>query len=145
MRLKAVRPKALLVAAVAAGTLAATSAPAGAAQNWQSVSSTPNMTCGAYKQHKVSNNVNFKVCIVVNSNLDAQALLVVENNAGVAVSIGGEVASNFGSNVDCASSTLNPGFTRGCFAPTVHVGSGQTLAADARLRLNGVDEWWSAS
>ncbi|MGW2463120.1 hypothetical protein ACWC2M_29570 [Streptomyces sp. NPDC001761] len=118
---------------------------ASAAQNWQTVTSTPNMTCSAYKQHKVSNNVNFKVCIVVNSNLDAQAVLVVQNNAGVAVSIGGEVATNFGSNVDCASSTLNPGFTRGCYSPTVHVGSGQTLIADARLRLNGVDEWWSAS
>ncbi|MGW4597721.1 hypothetical protein ACWEOA_20765 [Streptomyces sp. NPDC004457] len=145
MRLTALRPKALLVAAMTGAALAATSASASAAQNWQTVTSTPNMTCGAYKQHKVSNNVNFKVCIVVNSNLDAQAVLVVQNNAGVAVSIGGEVATNFGSNVDCASSTLNPGFTRGCYSPTVHVGSGQTLIADARLRLNGVDEWWSAS
>ncbi|WP_225860885.1 hypothetical protein [Streptomyces triticiradicis] len=145
MLFNALRPKALLVAAVAAGTLAATSAPASAAQNWQTVSTNSNWTCSAYKQHKVSNNVNFKVCIVVNSNLDAQAVLVVQNNASVAVSIGGEVTSNFGSDVDCAATTLNPGFTRGCFAPTVGVGAGQILGTDGRLRLNGVDEWWTAS
>ncbi|MYS95659.1 MULTISPECIES: hypothetical protein [Streptomyces] len=55
---------------------------------------------------------------------------------------GGAVSSNFGSNVDCARSTLNPGFTRGCLAPTVRVGNESICVVAGRLRLNGVDDWY---
>ncbi|MBR8639030.1 hypothetical protein KEF29_06080 [Streptomyces tuirus] len=136
------RFKTLGVAAATVGALALTAAPAGAAQNWQAVSTNSTWHCGGYKTHKVSDNVKFKVCAVVNGSRYAQAVLVVQNAASVAVSIGGAVSSNFGSNVDCASSTLNPGFTRGCLAPTQYVGNESIFVVAARLRLNGVDDWY---
>ncbi|MGW0609198.1 hypothetical protein [Streptomyces sp. NPDC002788] len=131
-----------LGAAAAVGALALAAAPAGAAQNWQTVSTTSTWHCGAYKTHKVSDNVKFKVCAVINGSRHGQAVLVVQNAANVAVSIGGAVSSNFGSNTDCASSTLNAGFTRGCLAPTVRVGNESIFVVAARLRLNGVDDWY---
>lgn len=87
----------------------------------------------------MSDHVKFKFCIVVNANEDAQAVVVVQNTASVAVSIAGAVRSDFGSNVDCAVSPLNPGFTRGCFAPTAtDVGSSAVLNAVGHLEVNGV-------
>lgn len=137
------RFKALTVAALAAGSLAFGATPASAAQNWQAVNTNGNWWCTDYHQHEVSDYVNFKVCRVRNANNDAQAVLVVQNKASVAVSISGAVYSNFGSNVECAATTLNPGFTRGCFAPTVHIGavSESSLAFGGRFRLNGNDDW----
>ncbi|MEE1938138.1 hypothetical protein V1L54_01675 [Streptomyces sp. TRM 70361] len=98
-----------------------------------------NWVCGNH-HHKVSVNVNFKKCIVINDDLDAQAVLVVQNKASVAVTIEGETFTNFGGNEDCAVSTLNPGFTRGCFGPTRHLG-GTGPMAEVRLNLNTVDDW----
>lgn len=138
------RFKALIVATAAAGALVFSAAPASAAANWQAVDTNSTWSCSSYKTHQVSDYVKYKVCGVYNANGDAQAVLVVQNSASVAVSIGGEVWSSFGSNVQCASSTLNPGFTRGCFAPTVHVGgSPGTLSVNGRLVLNGVSEWYA--
>jgi hypothetical protein len=136
------RFKALGAVAAAVGVLALTAAPAGAAQNWQAVTTTSTWHCGAYKTHKVSDHVKFKVCAVFNGSRYGQAVLVVQNAASVAVSIGGAVSSNFDSNVECASSTLNAGFTRGCLAPTQYVGNESILVVAGRLRLNGVDDWY---
>ncbi|MFF4227974.1 hypothetical protein [Streptomyces sp. NPDC001820] len=138
------RFKSLTLAAAVAGTLALTASPASAApQAWQAVSTNSSWDCGTYKHHKVSDNVNYKVCIVMNSGGYAQAVLVVQNKASVAVRITGEVTTNIpGGADDCAVFTLKPGYTRGCFGPTKYVGSGVILWADARLNLNNVNEWY---
>ncbi|MEU8620137.1 hypothetical protein [Streptomyces sp. NPDC048623] len=120
------RYKALAVAAAAIGTIALGTAPASAAQNWGTVSTNSNWNCGAYKNHSVSDYVSFKICVVRNANNDAQTVLVVQNRASVAVAIGGEVQFQGGGHNEvamCAASTLNPGYTRGCYGPTYHVGS----------------------
>jgi hypothetical protein len=135
MRLRAL---AAVVGGVAAASLAFGVTPASAAQNWQAVSMGDNWHCTGYFTHPVSTHVKFETCIVYNANSDAQAVLVVQNNADVAISIGGKIETNFGSNTGCNSSTLNPGFTRGCFSPTVHISSPGTLVADGTLNDNGV-------
>ncbi|MFJ2109491.1 hypothetical protein ACIOHH_33525 [Streptomyces microflavus] len=133
------RYRRLLATATLAGALAMQATPASAAQTWQAVNTNSNWHCSNYVKHSVSDYVKFKTCIVLNSNYDAQAVLVVQSTASVAVSIGGSLKSGtFPSNVSCANSTLNPGFTRGCFAPTVKVGSSATLETTGELKLNGV-------
>ncbi|WP_326678613.1 hypothetical protein [Streptomyces sp. NBC_01237] len=133
------RSRTLLVVAAAIGALAVQATPASAAQNWQAVDTNSNWYCSDYFKHSVSDYVKYKTCIVLNSNYDAQAVLVVQSTASVAVSIGGSLKeSNFSSNVSCANTTLNPGFTRGCFAPTIGVGSSGDLKATGELKLNGV-------
>nr|WSS63097.1 hypothetical protein OG284_18615 [Streptomyces sp. NBC_01177] len=133
------RLRALTVAVAAAGTLALAASPASAAGNWQAVDTNSNWRCTDYVKHSVSDHVKYKTCIVINANNDAQAVLVVQNAASVAVSIGGSVASDFHSNVSCANSTLNPGFTRGCFAPTSYVGDLSVIKATGQFKLNGVN------
>ncbi|TQE35819.1 hypothetical protein Sipo8835_12360 [Streptomyces ipomoeae] len=133
------RFKALTMAAAVAGTLAFAATPASAAANWKEVSTNSNWNCSDYKPHPVSSYVKFKVCLVINASDDAQAVLVVQNTTGGPITIGGAVRSDFGSNVDCANSTLNTSFTRGCFAPTVtDAGSRSILNATGYLTVNGV-------
>ncbi|WP_460065210.1 hypothetical protein [Streptomyces sp. YKOK-I1] len=112
------RFKALTVAATAVGALALTAAPASAQPYWQAVDTNSNWSCTPYYTHKVSDNVKFKLCEVVNANYDAQVVVVVQNTASVAVTIAGAVDSSYGSSGSCYTSTLNSGFTRGCFGTT---------------------------
>ncbi|GHD21869.1 hypothetical protein [Streptomyces galbus] len=139
------RFKLLSVMAAAVGILALGVAPASAKTvNWQIVSTNSNWYCGGgYITHPVSEHVNFKACLVVNANNDAQTVLVVQNTASVAVAIGGLVFFDGGSvsnTTDCAASTLNPGFTRGCFGPTFHIDSGTRIWGNGNLTLNGVTQ-----
>ncbi|MFJ8550653.1 hypothetical protein [Streptomyces sp. NPDC093676] len=136
------RFKALAVAIAATSTLALAATPADAAVNWGTVSTNSNWHCTDYKHHPVSDYVNFKVCIVANANHDAQAVLVVQNAASVAVAIGGTVDGPGGLET-CADSTLNPGFTRGCFGGTIHFGPDKFASANATLKLNGVNDKYS--
>ncbi|MFC8709744.1 hypothetical protein ACFUCQ_07335 [Streptomyces sp. NPDC057197] len=136
------RFKALAVAIAATSTLALAATPADAAANWGAVSTNSNWDCTEYKHHVVSDHVNFKVCIVHNANHDAQAVLVVQNAASVAVAIGGET-DGFSGIVTCADSTLNPGFTRGCYGPTLHFAAGTFVGANGTLKLNGVNNKYS--
>ncbi|MEV7912664.1 hypothetical protein [Streptomyces griseus] len=109
------------IASFAAATTAAVimgSGQAFAAANWQEVNTNSNWHCEKTRQHNPYSGVGFQGCIVQNSKGDAQVVLVVVNNGPKAVRIGGSISSGFGSNVTCAASVLNPGFQRGCFAPT---------------------------
>jgi len=130
--------KVLGTATAAVGALAFAASPASAAPYWQVVSTDSNWSCSTYQPHQVSNNVNFKTCIVRNANNDAQAVLVVQNKATVAITIRGELTythDGFSNYITCKLSTLNPGFTRGCFAPT-ETDPGQ-MRADTVLWVNG--------
>ncbi|MGW1537173.1 hypothetical protein [Streptomyces aureus] len=134
------RYKALAVTAVAVGTVALGAAPASADENWGPVSTNSTWKCNTYEKHSVSDNVSYKPCVVHNSNGDAQTVLVVQNRASVAVAIGGWLHfEGAGSeySVFCAASTLNPGYTRGCYGPSVHVGSA-IAKGKVQLELNGV-------
>ncbi|MFG3659375.1 hypothetical protein [Streptomyces sp. NPDC047706] len=134
----------IVTAAAIAGSLAFAAAPASAdEQKWQTVSTNEWWSCSPYKSHRVSDNVNYKWCIVRNAGGYAQGVLVVQNKASVKVSIEGEILTNIpGGNEDCAPTTLGPGATRGCFGPTSYVGKGNILWVDVRLKLNNVDEWY---
>lgn len=133
------RVSAAAVGAMAAGLMALSTSPASAAPYWQVVDTGtgPQWLCGPTKAHKAKSGVGFQTCIVVNSNKDAQAVLVVVNNSKDAITLSGGVRTDFGADADCYSSTLNPGFQRGCFGPTVHVGAGE-ISAYSYLRVNGV-------
>ncbi|QJT00938.1 hypothetical protein G9272_11985 [Streptomyces asoensis] len=135
------RYKALAVATAAVSTLAFASTPANAAEGWKTVSTNSEWACTSYKHHPVSDYVNFKVCVVLNENNDAQTVLVVQNVATVAVAIGGQVKSQF-STVTCADSPLNPGFTRGCYGKTDHYAAGGYAVGNAMLKLNTVNAWY---
>ncbi|MGW4758121.1 hypothetical protein [Streptomyces chartreusis] len=136
-----------LATAAVASAVVLTASPASAEeQKWQTVSTNDWWDCADYRHHKVSNHVSYKYCVVTNAGGYAQAVLVVQNASTVKVSIDGEISSNIpGGDQDCASSTLGPGATRGCFGPTKWVGTGVIFRTDVRLRLNNVDEWYSDS
>ncbi|WP_371667103.1 hypothetical protein OG985_05545 [Streptomyces sp. NBC_00289] len=136
------RFKALTVAAVAAGALTFGVAPASAAPYWQTTTGVNFKFCTAYKHHSVSNNVNWKVCEVVNANNDAQVVVIVQNAASVAITIGGSVNSSYGSSGTCYTSTLNPDFTRGCFGQTVRYSS-DAWWIQGTLTVNGVKDIWT--
>ncbi|MEU1458217.1 hypothetical protein [Streptomyces avermitilis] len=80
----------------------------------------------------MSDYVKFKACEVINAHNDAQVILVVQSTASVAVSLG-----SYGSTGTCTTSTLNPGFTRGCYGSTGRW-SGTNWWISATLTLNGV-------
>ncbi|MGI5397978.1 hypothetical protein ACQEVG_00615 [Streptomyces sp. CA-135486] len=74
---------------------------------------------------------------MANQNGDAQVVLVVNNQGPKGVNIGGWTSSQFGSNVTCADSVLNPGFQRGCFGPTITVPCNITYHNSVHLTVNG--------
>ncbi|EGE44656.1 hypothetical protein GTY83_26760 [Streptomyces sp. SID4928] len=138
------RFKSLVVTVAAASALALAAVPVNAAETWKVVTTNSNWHCTDYKNHPVSDYVRFKVCIVANANHDAQAVLVVQNAASVAVSIGGSINGPV-SFETCADSTLNPGFTRGCYGNTNHFQAGTFVGANATLKLNGVNNKYSSN
>ncbi|MFJ4691547.1 hypothetical protein [Streptomyces sp. NPDC088766] len=135
-------------AAVAAGLLLA-SAPAGAAPNWQTVSTGPTWSCAPTVVHTAGAGVGLQACLVRNANDDAQTVLVVVNNSGSAVTVSATVTSDFAASAGCSTYTLTAGERRGCFGTTAHVPDclygaghpdpdGQTYGGSARLTVNGV-------
>lgn len=135
-------------AAAVAGTCLATATPAQAFPKWQEVDTNSTWNCSPYKSHRLSFNIKFKTCIVRNANNDAQSVLVVQNSGTKAAEIRGEVdevlsGGSWGDGYDigpfaCSLSTLNPGFTRGCFGITY---SGTTrITATSTLFMNGSEE-----
>ncbi|MFD7704794.1 hypothetical protein [Streptomyces caelestis] len=119
-------------------TVAVAAAPASAATvNWKEISPNPNMRCEDTIDHVTYPGVKFQGCVAFNANGDAQVILVVNNQGPKAVNIGGWTSSQFGSNVTCADSVLNPGFQRACFGPTVHVPCNITYNNSVHLTVNG--------
>ncbi|MET7453138.1 hypothetical protein ABZT03_14815 [Streptomyces sp. NPDC005574] len=138
------RLKALTVAAAAAGALVFGAVPADAAPYWQTVNTgSSDWFCTAYKHHSVSDHVNWKVCEVTNASNDAQVVVIVQNAASTAISIGGSVKSSYGSSGTCFTSTLNPGFTRGCYGQTVRYSS-DGWWIQGTLTVNGVTDIWTS-
>jgi hypothetical protein len=114
--------------------------------NWKAVDTDSNWYCNngqGYVSHVDKPGVKFKACIVRNDNGDAQAVLVVQNVSGGPVTIDGRIVfeSQLGGDAWCASSTLNDGFTRGCFAPTVSLSRcDRPGTAVTTLGVNGKDD-----
>ncbi|MGV9943378.1 hypothetical protein [Streptomyces sp. NPDC003401] len=136
-------------AATALTGLLLASAPAGAAPNWQTVSTGPTWSCAPTVGHAAKAGVGFQACLVRNANDDAQTVLVVVNNSGSAVTVSATVTSDFAASAACSTYTLAAGERRGCFGTTAHVpdclyGAGhpdpadQTYGGAARLTVNGV-------
>ncbi|MGW9441098.1 hypothetical protein [Streptomyces sp. NPDC055607] len=92
--------------------------------------------CEPTIQHDVYPGVGFQGCVVMNAQGDAQVVLVVTNNGPKGVRLGGSIASGFGSSTTCADTVLNPGFTRGCFAPTKHVTPGYIYQSQVTVKVN---------
>ncbi|MEU0355249.1 hypothetical protein [Streptomyces cyaneofuscatus] len=126
------------LAAATVTALAVTTAPASAAAaNWKEIQPNANWECGSTISHATYPGVKFQGCVVANNSGDAQLVLVVNNQGPKAVNIGGWTSSQFGSNVTCADSVLNPGFQRGCFGPTVSVPCNISYANSVHLTVNG--------
>ncbi|WP_236241034.1 hypothetical protein [Streptomyces sp. CC228A] len=127
------------VTTLAVGTAAAAAmavSPASAATNWKEVNTNATWKCEPTMQHSVYPGVGFQGCVVMNAQGDAQVVLVVTNNGPKGVRLGGSIASGFGSSTTCADSVLNPGFTRGCFAPTKHVTPGYVYESRVTVKVN---------
>lgn len=128
------------------GASLATAAPAAASPYWQEVNTSSTWSCSPYKAHRLSFNIKFKTCIVRNANNDAQAVLVVQNSGTKAANIHGAIEQDLTGGIhdgshyyaSCYESTLNPGFTRGCFGTTF---SGTSdIFAESELLMNGIEE-----
>lgn len=131
-----VRGAGIAVAAMTA--VAAATAPASAATvNWKEISPNSNWRCEKTIEHATYPGVKFQGCIVANQNGDAQVVLVVNNQGPKGVNIGGWTSAQFGGNVTCADSVLNPGFQRGCFGSTVHVPCNVAYDSSVHLTVNG--------
>ncbi|MFF7071205.1 hypothetical protein OIE43_16020 [Streptomyces pseudovenezuelae] len=138
------RVKALAVAAAAAGALVFGAVPADAAPYWQAVNTgSSDWFCTAYKHHSVSDHVNWKVCEVTNADNHAQVVVIVQNAASTAITIGGSVRSSYGSAGECFTSTLNPGFTRACYGRTV-LYSSDAWWIQGTLTVNGDKDIWTS-
>ncbi|MGW0285337.1 hypothetical protein ACWDXT_19790 [Streptomyces sp. NPDC003236] len=99
--------------------------------------------CADYTSHVDKPGVKFKACVVVNSTRGAQAVLVAPNVSGGPVTIDGRIVfeSQLGGDAWCASTPLNTGFTRGCFAPTVQLASCDPVGiAIVTLGVGGRDD-----
>lgn len=134
------------VGAAVIGSGLATATPAVATPPyWQEVSTNSNWDCSPYKEHRLSLNIKFKTCIVRNASDDAQAVLVVQNSGTKAALIRGVLDTyNTGGTYQgtyiysCKESTLNPGYTRGCFGTTFPETS--KISATSSLYMNGNDD-----
>ncbi|MPY35830.1 hypothetical protein FNH09_32745 [Streptomyces adustus] len=77
-----------------------------------------------------------------NANNDAQVVLVVQNSGTKAAVIRGVIDTyidgHYFGSIACKESTLNPGFTRGCFDITLSGTS--TLRGETTLFMNGDQE-----
>ncbi|MBJ6637025.1 hypothetical protein H4K36_01960 [Streptomyces sp. DHE7-1] len=133
------------VAAAAGAVLmfGAHSASASPTENWKAVYTNSNWHCADYTSHVDKPGVKFKACVVVNSSRGAQAVLVAQNVSGGPVTIDGRIVfeSQLGGDAWCASTPLNTGFTRGCFAPTVQLASCDPVGiAIVTLGVGGRDD-----
>ncbi|MEU2430668.1 hypothetical protein ABZ611_14370 [Streptomyces sp. NPDC007861] len=108
--------KGIAVGSAVAGSLVLGSGQAVAAPLWQSISG-PFTSCAKTVGHTAVSGVNFQGCLIVNANMDAQVVLVVNNHSGRAVTISGQIESDFG-NASCVQTTLNTGTQRACYGPT---------------------------
>ncbi|WP_405807218.1 hypothetical protein OG729_18860 [Streptomyces sp. NBC_00210] len=124
---------------VAAVSLLAAS-PASAYPTWQTVGSTnSNWHCGTTKSHPASDNVNMRMCIVMNASNEAQAVVVVVNHASVAVNIEAPgINTTWGAGGYCNKYPLAPGAQRACFTNTWPLNCSQdnTYAVEY-LKMNG--------
>ncbi|MFI1395554.1 hypothetical protein [Streptomyces sp. NPDC020681] len=114
--------------------------PASAYPNWQTVGSTnSNWHCGTTKHHPASDNVNMRMCIVMNASKEAQAVLVVVNHASVAVKIEAPgIHTTWGAGGSCNEYRLASGVQRACFTNTWPLDCSQdnTYAVEY-LKMNG--------
>ncbi|MCF3136184.1 hypothetical protein [Streptomyces olivochromogenes] len=115
--------------------------PASAYPTWQTVGSTnSNWHCGTTIHHPASNNVNMRMCIVMNASKEAQAVLVVVNHASVAVKIEAPgIYTTWGAGGYCNEYPLAPGAQRACFTNTWPLDCSQdTTYAVEYLKMNGI-------
>ncbi|MFF4229004.1 hypothetical protein [Streptomyces sp. NPDC001820] len=118
------------------------SQPAFASSYWQEISTNSNWHCGyTWQMGTQPSGVVAQTCIVANSSGWAQAVLVVSNNSGQTITIGGMVMSNMylGTPHPCNSSLMHSGFQRGCLGPSnKNVGcNGLLLTAKSTVHVNG--------
>ncbi|MEU0393599.1 hypothetical protein ABZ208_12610 [Streptomyces sp. NPDC006208] len=100
-------------AAAVAGVLL-TAGPAAAA-NWSPVQTSSRWHCTRTDEHAYVRQVSFQACYIALPQTKKQVVLVVRNDGPGPVSIQGIIDNIDGSETLCAQSTLNAGFTRGCF------------------------------
>jgi hypothetical protein len=142
----------MTAAATVGVMLSASSASASPTVGWQPVSTNANWHCTDYGNLTAVRGVKLKTCIVRNANQDAQGVLVVQNTSGHAIEINNVdtqsrvvFESALEGDVWCASTTLNSGFTRGCFGKTVHVGCRATGFADGTLAVRDEGFNWEGT
>jgi hypothetical protein len=136
-----VRPLVKLAGAAAAvGIVTWSVSPAEAAQNWGNISPDGNLHCGVMTNHPGAGVIS-QTRLVSRLGGNSQSALVVINNSGASITIGGTSALSFDSGpnnlvvASCSSSTLSAGYSTCCFTVTVAVprefiAGGGTLSAN---------------
>lgn len=134
---KMVRGIAMAAAVSASLLFSSTPASASPTMNWKVVSTDSNWHCSGWAPAQAG--LNMKTCIVVNSSHWAQAVLVFQNASTLPKAVNGRIVFEStngggeygGGDAWCAASTLQPGLTRGCFAPSVPIGCRYTDKAES--------------
>lgn len=133
-----------LVIASVAGTSVLGATAAQAAPRWQKSKITPTWSCTPWGNS--ASGVQFKACVVVNRNNDAQAVVVVRNPTRRAHSIQANRVSLYrgkprieqmGPQEACHNSSLSAGQSRACFGTTYHVGRCNRVHARITVTVGG--------
>ncbi|QCX78714.1 hypothetical protein C9F11_25515 [Streptomyces sp. YIM 121038] len=126
-------------ATVSAGLLAAGPAAAVPSTTWRPVPDVPHSGC-SWKDHKASNFISFANCSFVTADrTHLQSMMIVENRSTKKVKIEGLITTNFGGDIHCKLSDLNPGLHTSCLGPTKPMPAGGPLAT-TKLIMNGVPD-----
>jgi hypothetical protein len=133
----------LLGAAIAMVSSITVTAPASADPFWQNFTKTPAWHCTIVQW--TPPGLSTETCIIVNSQA-TQSVVIVRNFSGFAYTIeaphvrlwrdGGLIYDR-----NCLQSTLNSGFARACFAPTVHYSCESHVQAQSALVIGGTLDW----
>ena len=129
----------LVVVVMCLSFLLTYSLPASAAPYWQTYQTNSHWHCGPTHSAGGLPGVVYQTCMPVSVNGDAaQSVVIVTNNGGSPITISATVyleGVSSSAQASCYQSTLNTGFSRACFGPTVNVscqvgyaGSGLSIA-----------------
>lgn len=127
---------------LAASVILGTATSASASPYWQTFTPTSKYHCDPIVPW--GSGVYTQTCIVINGNA-TQSVVLVRNSSGSPITIEAPIvrlwhAGTVEYNVSCLSSTLNSGFSRACFGPTVTFPCGHAVQAFSRMKINSVTD-----
>lgn len=133
----------LFGAVVAMFSSAAIVTSASADPYWQTFTKTSKWHCTYLPWHPPG--LATETCIVVNGEY-TQSVAIARNNTAFSYTIKAPNVRLYRSGAlmydrNCLRSTLSPGYSRACFAPTQKHACGNAVQAQTRISINGTEDW----